>query len=84
MHSASGSSWKNFNSLPEPIKEIARQQYKFMEFNPSHPSLQLKRNDKYWSVRINQEYRALGLDVTDGIVWFWLGNHKEYERMLNR
>ena len=84
MHSASGSFWESFNSLPESVREIARQQYELMKLDPNHPSLHLKRVQQYWSVRVNQEYRALGFDVSDGILWFWIGNHKEYERRINK
>jgi len=29
-------------------------------------------------------YRALGLKVDDGIVWFWIGSHAEYERLISQ
>ena len=37
-----------------------------------------------YSVRVSTDYRALGVvDGTD-IVWFWIGAHHEYDRMLRR
>jgi len=27
-------------------------------------------------------YRALAADGPDGLVWFWIGLHDEYERLL--
>jgi hypothetical protein len=33
-------------------------------------------------VRVNQSYRALGVRTGDEIVWFWIGDHDEYERLL--
>jgi hypothetical protein len=40
-----------------------------------------QRNDVY-SVRISRGYRALGrLDGSD-MVWFWIGPHDEYDRLI--
>jgi hypothetical protein len=27
-------------------------------------------------------YRALGVSVETGIVWFWIGTHAEYDRLI--
>jgi hypothetical protein len=35
-----------------------------------------------WSVRVGRRYRALGLDKSEGVIWFWIGPHDEYERLL--
>ena len=37
-----------------------------------------------YSVRISTDYRALGVLGRDAIVWFWIGPHHEYDRMLGR
>jgi hypothetical protein len=50
--------------------------------NPKHPSLHLKRVGKYWSVRIGMKYRALGVEIEEGLLWFWIGTHAEYDRIL--
>jgi len=46
--------------------------------------LHFKKIGKYWSVRASLEYRALGIDVEDGILWFWIGTHPKYERLIAR
>jgi len=33
-------------------------------------------------VRIHQEYRALARRRGDLIVWFWIGTHQQYERLI--
>ncbi|GEM_PF-6380549 len=34
-------------------------------------------------MRISQKYRALGRMEEDGVIaWFWIGDHKEYDRIL--
>jgi hypothetical protein len=50
--------------------------------NPQHPSLHLKRVGRYWSVRIGSAHRALGVDSPAGILWFWIGPHQEYKRLI--
>jgi hypothetical protein len=33
---------------------------------------------------VNRNYRALGVEATPGVItWFWIGDHDEYERLLN-
>jgi hypothetical protein len=35
-------------------------------------------------VRVTKGYRALGLRQGETIVWFWIGSHAEYERLLRQ
>jgi len=28
------------------------------------------------------QYRALGLPVDDGVYWFWIGTHADYDKMV--
>jgi hypothetical protein len=54
--------------------------------DPQHPSLHLKKlgtTKELWSVRVGMHYRALGLDKPEGIVWFWIGSHAEYDKLLS-
>lgn len=37
-----------------------------------------------WSVRVNQNYRALGRPRGNLVVWFWIGTHAEYDQLLKR
>jgi hypothetical protein len=27
-------------------------------------------------------YRALAVEVDDGLLWFWVGTHAEYDKLL--
>ncbi|MGI8732837.1 MAG: hypothetical protein ACR2LM_06000 [Pyrinomonadaceae bacterium] len=38
--------------------------------------------DRLWSVRVGAHYRALGLDAADSIVWFWIGSHADYDKLV--
>jgi hypothetical protein len=38
--------------------------------------------DELWTVRVGAHYRALGLDVEDGIYWIWIDTHAEYDTII--
>ena len=47
-----------------------------------HPSLHFKHVGRLWSVRVGKGYRALAVAGDDGPVWFWIGSHAEYDRIV--
>jgi len=73
-----------YGALPESVQLVADQSYELLKVNSSHPSLHFKRVSKYWSVRISKEYRAVGVEVEQGIYWFWIGTHAEYDRLIGK
>jgi hypothetical protein len=78
--------WKEYDVLPDAIKGLAKKAFKLFQDDPSHPSLHFKKitNDPIvYSARISIHYRALGVKEDDTIIWFWIGNHNEYERLIN-
>ncbi len=77
--------WQRYRQLPKDMRELADKNHKLLGSDPQHPSLQLKKVGKakqLWSVRVGMHYRALGLDKPEGIVWFWIGTHAEYDKLL--
>jgi hypothetical protein len=75
----------SFAALPERIQRLARENYILWKRNPHHPSLSFKRvGHKYpaYSVRIGLGWRAVGFLEADGVVWFWVGSHADYERIV--
>jgi hypothetical protein len=74
--------WERFDRLTEEARHIARKNYDILKADPRHPSLHFKRIDAYWSVRVSLHYRALGLEVEGGVLWFWIGTHAEYDRIV--
>lgn len=81
-HQAGSRFWRHFESLPPEIQQLAHENFELLKSNPRHPSLQFKRVGNYWSVRIGRSYRALGIESSDGISWFWIGQHEEYKRLI--
>ena len=68
--------------MPADVQELARKNYGLLKSNPYHPPLYFKRLGQFWSVRVGRSHRAVGVDAADGIVWFWIGTHAEYERIV--
>jgi hypothetical protein len=81
-HFAGKKFWKSFEKLSDEIKELAKQSFKLLKRNPNHPSLHFKKIDTYWTVRVGITHRAIGVQVDKGVFWFWIGHHKEYDRLL--
>jgi hypothetical protein len=68
--------------LPSAVQKVADKNYELLKSTPRHPSLHFKKIGKYWSVRIGIHYRALAVEVEDGLLWFWVGSHSEYDRLI--
>ena len=76
-----------FADLPPPVQKQVRAAYKLFQTDPHHPSLRFKKLppfDDVWSARIAGGYRAVGRWRGDVIVWFFVGSHTDYERVLSR
>ncbi len=72
--------------LPRDVQRAARASYLLFRDNPSHPSLHFKSVkglEGVYSVRISLGYRALGRRDGSTIVWFWIGSHDEYDKLLS-
>ena len=82
-HHASPDFWKLYRKLPAEIQALADRAFALLKSKPDHTSLHLKKIDEVWSVRVGLHYRALGTDTEDGILWFWIGSHAEYDRLVS-
>ena len=76
--------WLTYNNLPDKIRKIANKQYALWKEDPSHPSIQFKKVGPFWSARVTQDYRALALKKGEDFYWFWVGTHKEYDKLIKR
>ena len=81
-HYASPRFWALYRDLPVHIRALADKNYALLKANPRHPSLNLKKIDELWAVRVGAHYRAFRLDVEDGIYWIWIGTHAEYDTII--
>lgn len=75
--------WELYQNLPSQIQELADKNFALLKQDSTHPSLHLKKVKNFWSVRIGIRYRALAFQVEEGLIWFWIGTHADYDRMVN-
>jgi hypothetical protein len=73
--SASPRFWTTYEALPAPVRKLLKR-------DPRHPSLQFKKVGRYWSVRVGLRYRALAVETEGGYLWFWIGSHADYDRLV--
>ena len=78
---------KTLAALPTAVRQQARRTYRLFEQDPSHWSLRFKQvhpSEPIFSVRVSQDCRALGVREGNAMIWFWIGWHADYERLLRR
>ena len=83
-HLTSPDFWDCYQRLPQNIREIANKNFELLKQNPHHPSLHFKKIDKYRTIRVSRYYRAIAVEVPEGLLWFWIGSHPEYDRILGK
>lgn len=71
-----------YRALPQSVQDIADKSYSLLKNDPRHPSLRLKKTGRFWSVRIGLHYRAVAVEVPDGLLWFWIGSHEDYNKLI--
>jgi hypothetical protein len=74
-----------YANLPAHVQLGARRAYQLFKRHPTHPGLRFKCVDEeqsIYSARVGINYRALGQMNGDEIVWFWIGHHSSYDRIL--
>ena len=72
-----------YDQLPKPIRALAAKNFQLLKKSPRHPSIRFKKIGPYWSARVGRDDRALAVATDDGFVWFWIGSHADYERLLD-
>ena len=82
IHHASKGFWSSYGALPADLRALADRSFALLKADPYHPSLHFKKLGAFWSVRVGIHHRALGLEVEDGVLWFWIGTHADYDRMV--
>jgi hypothetical protein len=68
--------------LPESIRNVADRNFALLKRDSSHPSLHFKKVGRFWSARVGIQYRALAVESGEDLVWFWIGSHADYDRLI--
>jgi len=82
-HFATPEFWYHYRRLPDAVRALADKNFGLLRADPHYPSLRFKRIGAFWSARVGLRYRALARDRAEGVVWFWIGHHSEYDRFLS-
>lgn len=78
--------WRAYDRLSPFTKARVRDAYRLFGQNPDHPSLRFKKLQGHasaWSVRITEQYRAVGVRSGDTIEWIWIGTHNEFDSLFS-
>jgi len=78
---------KALAALPAEVQEQAREAYRQFQRDPHHPGLRFKpvhQSMPIYSARIGRGYRAVGLVEGDSVIWYWIGSHAEYDRVITQ
>jgi hypothetical protein len=76
-----------YAAAPDTTKAKIRAAYQLWSDNPDHPSLRFKKvhaSQPIYSARVDLDWRVLGVMEGDTMIWFWVGPHSEYERVLKQ
>jgi hypothetical protein len=77
--------WRFFHDLPPDAQREAKRAFGFFLANPAHPGLKFKKlegQENIYSARIGLGYQALAVMKADRLVWYWIGSHSEYDRLV--
>ena len=82
-HRANPAFWALYDRLGRDTQRLADKNFELLRNDPRHPSLHFKRlNARLWSVRVGIEFRAVAVRRDEDFVWFWIGPHSEYDKLL--
>ena len=76
-----------FASLPRRVQQQAREAYRLFRDDSQHPGLHFKQvhaDPPTYSARVGISYRAVGVRDGELIVWYWIGSHADYDKLIER
>jgi len=76
---------KQLAALPEDVRQHAKKAYRQFRHDPWQSSLRFKQihpRRPLYSVRVARGYRAVGKRDERGVLWFWIGSHADYDKLL--
>ena len=74
-----------FAKIPQDVQKQAVGAYHIFKENPYDPSLRFKcvnKKKSWYSARVNDDYRVVGIKKGDTIFWFFIGTHTNYDHLL--
>lgn len=78
--------FRTYRHLPPGIRAKARESYRLFVADPASVKFKaIKRladGNQLCSARVTRDYRVLGVLANDIVIWFWIGQHDNYERLI--
>jgi hypothetical protein len=74
--------WACYEQLDSDTRAVADRAFDLLKDNQRHPSLHFKKVGRFWSARVGISHRALAIESERGLVWFWIGEHAEYDKIV--
>ena len=77
--------WLLYEKLSKDVQKLADETFSLLKQDPKNTSLQVATVGRYWSLKIGEKNRALGVEVGDeGLLWCWIGSHTDYESFCSK
>ena len=76
--------WKCYKLLPKEIQDLADKKFALFRSDPFHSSLGFAQKGAVWTVDVGLHYRAIAWREGNSLVWFWIGSHEDYNKLMNR
>jgi hypothetical protein len=80
-HYAAPDFWACYRDLPPEVQRLANKSFELLKADPHHPSIHFKRSIGS-GLRVGLDHRALAIQIPDGVLWFWIGTHAEYDIII--
>jgi len=64
------------------VQELADRAFAILKADPRHPSLHFKKVGRFLSARVGLHHRAVAVETPDGALWFWIGSHADYDKVI--
>lgn len=79
-HFASAKFWAAYEALPLPVRQLADANYTLLKRDPRHLCNSRRSDDIGPSGSVCAI--ALAVDIDGGYLWFWIGSHADYDRLI--
>ena len=78
--------FESYRRLPPGMKAKAKESYRLFKTDPRNVHFKvikrLSEGAPLCSARITRNYRVLGVLEADTVIWFWIGSHDDYVRLI--
>ena len=79
---ASSAFWRVYRQLPANVRALADKNFALLKQDPKHPSLHFNRSAAIGPCASERIIALSGVDVDDAVLWFWIGSHADYDRLI--